>query len=58
MDKYVTLIFEHRVDKDQHTEKYSIGELIYGIGKTNQPVIEIVNSYAEDGYVLILTTVQ
>jgi len=55
MDKYVNFIFEHKNDKDQFTESWSINELIYGVGETNQPVKEILEAYKEDGYRIIET---
>ena len=53
MDRIVTLIFEHRRDKDIQKENYTVNELIFGIGEAKQPVKDIVETYKEDGYRLI-----
>jgi hypothetical protein len=55
MDKTIRFIFEHKKDKDQCTEEWTIDELIYGVGKTLQPVKDLIRAYREDGYIIIDT---
>jgi len=49
----VKFIFKHKKDKDIQSETYTIGELIFGVGETKQPVRDIIGFWNEDGYVLL-----
>ena len=53
MNNYVKFMFEHKKDRDQFQEAWTINELIYGVGETKQPVKELIEAYEEDGYKII-----
>lgn len=45
--------FRHRIDKDYQIEKYTLTEIVFGIGKTKQSIKDIIMAWNADGYILV-----